>query len=284
MTQIVVLPHVELCPDGAVIEAAPGTSLCDALLENEIDWDSIQDRIDAMVIDEVKVRTLDDVAIVTGRTRATGSYQGKSVTATLRFTDVFAVRDGRWVVVASHASSVVPSESLMLVLKRLPAGSLRRPSSTCRRIARCSRSGMPKITYIGSVCVTVASSTFGPDTLKELRGSYDGTDGRTHVNRIAVERRSKRLGAGERCKKRHLGFGGQGQRDHTRGRADVAKEREHPLVNQLAGIGHAALRLVPIVQPLDFNVSPIDAALGIEGFKVELGTQIKLQAELFCRP
>ena len=37
MTQIVVLPHVELCPDGAVIEAAPGTSLCDALLENEID-------------------------------------------------------------------------------------------------------------------------------------------------------------------------------------------------------------------------------------------------------
>ena len=37
MTQIVVLPHVELCPDGAVIEAAPGTSLCDALLENDID-------------------------------------------------------------------------------------------------------------------------------------------------------------------------------------------------------------------------------------------------------
>lgn len=27
-------------------------------------------------------------------------------------------------------------------------------------------------------------STFGPDTLKELRGSYDGTDGRTHVNRF----------------------------------------------------------------------------------------------------
>jgi malonyl-CoA O-methyltransferase len=27
-------------------------------------------------------------------------------------------------------------------------------------------------------------STFGPDTLKELRGSYQGTDGRTHVNRF----------------------------------------------------------------------------------------------------
>ena len=37
MTQIIVLPHVELCPQGAVIEAVPGTSICDALLENDID-------------------------------------------------------------------------------------------------------------------------------------------------------------------------------------------------------------------------------------------------------
>ena len=36
MTQIIVLPHVELCPDGAVLEAAPGQSLCDALLANDI--------------------------------------------------------------------------------------------------------------------------------------------------------------------------------------------------------------------------------------------------------
>ena len=37
MTQIIVLPHVELCPQGAVVEAAPGTSICDALLDNDID-------------------------------------------------------------------------------------------------------------------------------------------------------------------------------------------------------------------------------------------------------
>jgi 2Fe-2S ferredoxin len=37
MTQIIVLPHEELCPEGAVIEAAPGQSLCDALLRNDID-------------------------------------------------------------------------------------------------------------------------------------------------------------------------------------------------------------------------------------------------------
>ena len=37
MTQIIVLPHVELCPQGAVIETAPGTSICDALLDHDIE-------------------------------------------------------------------------------------------------------------------------------------------------------------------------------------------------------------------------------------------------------
>ena len=36
MTQIIVLPHVELCPDGTVIEAEPGTSICEALLHNDV--------------------------------------------------------------------------------------------------------------------------------------------------------------------------------------------------------------------------------------------------------
>ncbi len=37
MTQIIVLPHVELCPEGTVIDAAPGTTICDALLDNGIE-------------------------------------------------------------------------------------------------------------------------------------------------------------------------------------------------------------------------------------------------------
>lgn len=37
MTQITVLPHPELCPEGSVIEARPGTSICDNLLTNGID-------------------------------------------------------------------------------------------------------------------------------------------------------------------------------------------------------------------------------------------------------
>ena len=37
MTQITILPHAELCPDGAIIEAEPGISLCAALLDNGIE-------------------------------------------------------------------------------------------------------------------------------------------------------------------------------------------------------------------------------------------------------
>jgi 2Fe-2S ferredoxin len=35
--QIVVLPHHILCPDGAVIEAPAGKSICDVLLDNDIE-------------------------------------------------------------------------------------------------------------------------------------------------------------------------------------------------------------------------------------------------------
>ncbi|MFL6717786.1 MAG: ISC system 2Fe-2S type ferredoxin [Burkholderiaceae bacterium] len=37
MPQIVVLPHPTLCPEGAVIEAPKGMTVCNALLENDIE-------------------------------------------------------------------------------------------------------------------------------------------------------------------------------------------------------------------------------------------------------
>ena len=37
MTEIVVLPHHEICPEGAVIEAKQGESVCEALLRNDIE-------------------------------------------------------------------------------------------------------------------------------------------------------------------------------------------------------------------------------------------------------
>ena len=37
MTLLTVLPHEALCPEGKVIEATPGRSICDTLLDNGIE-------------------------------------------------------------------------------------------------------------------------------------------------------------------------------------------------------------------------------------------------------
>jgi 2Fe-2S ferredoxin len=37
MPTIVVLPHAEYAPEGALVEASPGTSICEALLEHGIE-------------------------------------------------------------------------------------------------------------------------------------------------------------------------------------------------------------------------------------------------------
>lgn len=58
------------------------------------------------VIDEVDVRLFGDWAIVTGRTQAAGQNGGVDFDVALRFTDVFALRDGNWQVVASQATLI----------------------------------------------------------------------------------------------------------------------------------------------------------------------------------
>lgn len=61
-----------------------------------------------MSIDDVKVRMLGDVAVATGRTHATGSYQGQSASVVLRFTDIFVRRNDRWQIVISQGTMVTP--------------------------------------------------------------------------------------------------------------------------------------------------------------------------------
>jgi ketosteroid isomerase-like protein len=69
---------------------------------------SAERRIDTMTVDDVNVRLMGTVAVATGRTRATGSYQGQVASVVLRFTDVFVYRDGRWQVVVSQGTMVAP--------------------------------------------------------------------------------------------------------------------------------------------------------------------------------
>jgi ketosteroid isomerase-like protein len=65
-------------------------------------------QITSMAVDDVRVRLLGNVAVVTGRTRAIGTYQGNAASVVLRFTDVFVLVDTRWQVVASQGTLVTP--------------------------------------------------------------------------------------------------------------------------------------------------------------------------------
>jgi 2Fe-2S ferredoxin len=56
MTQIIVLPNAELCPEGAVIEAEAGTTICDALLESDIEIDHACEKSCACTTCHVVVR------------------------------------------------------------------------------------------------------------------------------------------------------------------------------------------------------------------------------------
>lgn len=56
MPQLIVLPHEELCPAGKVIEAAKGVSICDTLLNHDIDIDHACDKVCACTTCHVIVR------------------------------------------------------------------------------------------------------------------------------------------------------------------------------------------------------------------------------------
>lgn len=56
MPKLIVLPHQELCPDGEVIEAKSGDSICDTLLKNHIDIEHACDKVCACTTCHVIVR------------------------------------------------------------------------------------------------------------------------------------------------------------------------------------------------------------------------------------
>lgn len=63
--------------------------------------------IASQTIDELSVRAFGDAAVVTGRNVVIAGG-ATPATVTLRFTDVFVRRGGRWQAVASHATRIAP--------------------------------------------------------------------------------------------------------------------------------------------------------------------------------
>ncbi len=56
MPQIIFLPHPEICPEGAVVDAAAGESICDAALRAQVEIEHACDRACACTTCHVIVR------------------------------------------------------------------------------------------------------------------------------------------------------------------------------------------------------------------------------------
>ena len=63
-------------------------------------------KLQAASLDNSKVQVYGDTAIVTFSSNDKGTYKGKDISGKTRWTDVFVKQKGRWMMVATHGSTV----------------------------------------------------------------------------------------------------------------------------------------------------------------------------------
>ena len=61
-------------------------------------------RINPYTVEDFEVRLYGDVALLSGRTRMTGSYQGKPFSSHYRYIDIYVQRGGTWKIVSVQIS------------------------------------------------------------------------------------------------------------------------------------------------------------------------------------
>lgn len=65
-------------------------------------------KFESMVPHDLQVRVIGDTAIVSGVSTDKVTYKGQDMSGDYRFTDVFVKRDGRWQMVSTHVSRLMP--------------------------------------------------------------------------------------------------------------------------------------------------------------------------------
>ena len=62
--------------------------------------------IDPYTVEDFDVRLYGDVALLCGRTRMTGKYQGKPFSSHYRYIDIYVRRDAQWKIVSVQISRI----------------------------------------------------------------------------------------------------------------------------------------------------------------------------------
>lgn len=70
--------------------------------------EAFNQQIDASAMEDFTIRIYGNTAVVWFTLRLLGPMQGKPVELTLRYTDVWVLRDGKWKCVSSHSTRFTP--------------------------------------------------------------------------------------------------------------------------------------------------------------------------------
>jgi ketosteroid isomerase-like protein len=62
--------------------------------------------IDPYTVEDFEVRIYGDIALLSGRTRMTGNYEGKAFNSHYRYIDIYARRDGQWRIISVQISKI----------------------------------------------------------------------------------------------------------------------------------------------------------------------------------
>jgi ketosteroid isomerase-like protein len=65
-------------------------------------------RIDPYTVQDFDVRLYGATALISGRTRMTGSYRGKPFSSHYRYIDIYVQRGGQWQIVSVQISKIAP--------------------------------------------------------------------------------------------------------------------------------------------------------------------------------
>jgi ketosteroid isomerase-like protein len=82
------------------------SSTGEQMTKAEVDTDRSHTKISLSTVTQMKVRVFGDIAIVVGANVETSTYDGQDTSGRYRWTDVFALRNGRWQVVSAQSTRI----------------------------------------------------------------------------------------------------------------------------------------------------------------------------------
>ncbi len=92
-----------MAPDFRIIDAAGNVEDKASFVEGIVSPHLV---IDPYTVEDFEVRLYGDVALLSGRTRMTGRYDGKPFASHYRYIDIYHRRDGGWKIVSVQISKI----------------------------------------------------------------------------------------------------------------------------------------------------------------------------------